>query len=148
MSGVRVRVAQTSDLVALLRLYVQLSADNGSTTVEDARTGFAAILADPRLHLLVADRDGRPVGTATLVIVPNLTHSGAPWAQLENMVVDEAERGSGTGRLLIEECTRIAWATGCYKVQLQSAGHREGAHRFYERMGFEASSVGFRLYRD
>jgi GNAT superfamily N-acetyltransferase len=86
-------------------------------------------------------------GTATLVVVPNLTHNAQPWAQLENMVVDEAVRGSGVGRAILRHCLQSAWAAGCYKVQLQSDNARSGAHAFYEREGFVASSRGYRLYR-
>ncbi|MGH2607748.1 MAG: GNAT family N-acetyltransferase [Tepidiformaceae bacterium] len=142
-----VRDAHEGDLEALLALYVQLSAGNASTTVEAARPGLQALLADERVRLLVAEDEGRVVGTATLVVVPNLTHDGQPWAQVENVVVEDSLRGTGVGRLVMDECVRLAWAAGCYKVQLQSADHREGAHRFYEGMGFKASSLGFRLYR-
>ena len=143
-----VRSAVEGDLEALLALYVQLSAGNASTTVEAAPPGLRAMLADERIHVLVIEGDGGVVGTATVVIVPNLTHDGQPWAQVENVVVDESVRGTWAGRMLMAECVRLAWEAGCYKVQLQSADHREGAHRFYERLGFEASSVGFRLYRE
>jgi GNAT superfamily N-acetyltransferase len=144
-----VRAAREDDLEALLRLYVQLSAGNASTRVEAARRGLVAMLADERMRLLVAeDEAGRVIGTATVVVVPNLTHDARPWAQVENVVVDEAARGTGVGKALMDECVRIAWEAGCYKVQLQSADHRQGAHRFYEGLGFEASSVGFRLYRE
>lgn len=88
------------------------------------------------------------MGTVTLVIVPNLTHNARPWAQIENMVVDESLRGSGAGRQLIAECVRLAREANCYKVQLQSAEGRESAHRFYAHLGFVDSSAGFRLYLD
>jgi GNAT superfamily N-acetyltransferase len=142
-----IREAVEADLAPLLALYVQLSADNASTTAVAARPGLAAMLADDRVHLLVAEDNGGVVATATVVIVPNLTHNGQPWAQVENVVVDESVRGTGVGRAIMDECVRRAWEAGCYKVQLQSADHREGAHRFYEGLGFRASSVGFRLYR-
>lgn len=100
------------------------------------------------MALLVSEIDGRVVGTVTLVIVPNLTHDSKPWAQVENMVVDESQRGTGAGRQLMDECVRLAREAGCYKVQLQSAEGRSGAHRFYERLGFTDSSAGFRLYLD
>ncbi len=148
-ASVVIREAVEGDLEALLALYVQLSAGNASTTVEAARPGLRSMLADERVRLLVVEgTHGRVVATATVVIVPNLTHDGQPWAQVENVVVDESVRGTGAGRLVMDECVRLAWEAGCYKVQLQSADHREGAHRFYEGMRFRASSLGFRLYRE
>jgi GNAT superfamily N-acetyltransferase len=45
----------------------------------------------------------------------------------------------------------MAWAVeesrrrGCQLVQLTSDKARPGAHRFYERLGFTASHIGFKL---
>ena len=137
------------DLDALLRLYEQLSPGSPTAEIATAALALEAMLATPTVTLLVAD-DGHVTGTVTLVIVPNLTHGAKPWAQLENMVIDASVRGSGAGRLLIEECLRLAREAGCYKVQLQSGNQRRSlendAHGFYEHLGFAASSVGFRYY--
>jgi GNAT superfamily N-acetyltransferase len=147
---VNVRRASTGDLDALLRLYEQLSAGNESTMAAAAAPALETILAAPGMSLLVAESDGGVVGTVTLVIVPNLTHNAQPWAQVENMVTDGSVRGLGAGRLLIEECLRLAQEAGCYKVQLQSANTRatpdNDAHGFYRHLGFEPSSTGFRYY--
>jgi GNAT superfamily N-acetyltransferase len=151
-AAVTIRSAVDADLERLLELYVQLSPANAETTFDSARPALAEVIEAPHIYLLVAEAEGHVVGTVTLVLVPNLTHNGAPWAQVENMVVDESLRGSGIGRALIDECLRIAKEHGCYKVQLQSGNQRrEGpndAHAFYRRLGFEPSSVGFRLYFD
>jgi GNAT superfamily N-acetyltransferase len=146
MSSVEVRVAQPEDLDALLALYVQLSPGNAATTRAAAEAAFRSIADLSSVSVFVADVDGQVKGTATLVVVPNLTHNAQPWAQLENMVVDEALRGSGVGRAILRHCLQAAWAAGCYKVQLQSDNARSGAHAFYEREGFVASSRGYRLY--
>ena len=143
-----VRPAEPRDLEALLDLYAQLSPGNAGADREDARRALADLIAAAHVSLTVAESGGRVIGTVTLVVVPNLTHGAAPWAQLENMVVDEEHRGSGAGQALLRTARDEAWARGCYKVQLQSANEREGAHRFYARFGFMPSSVGFRLYRD
>ncbi|MBI2765345.1 MAG: GNAT family N-acetyltransferase [Chloroflexi bacterium] len=142
-----IRPATPGDLDALLRLYVQLSAGNAATDPARTANAFAAMLRTPNLHLLVATVGELVVGTVTVVIVPNLTHNATPWAQLENMVVDETRRGKGVGQQLLRAAVDLAWEAGCYKVQLQSANEREDAHRFYAAFGFAPSSVGFRLYR-
>jgi GNAT superfamily N-acetyltransferase len=147
MPGVAVRLATPEDLDALLHLYVELSAANADVAREEADRVLRDMLAAPGLSLFVAVEHGDVVGTATLVVVPNLTHGARPWAQLENMVVAERLRRSGVGQALLRYCIDAAWAAGCYKVQLQSDNKREGAHRFYEREGFVASSRGYRLYR-
>ncbi len=147
-----IRRASEGDLDALLRLYTQLSPGNADTTSDEAEPALAALLVLPQAHLLVAEAEGRIVGTVTLVIVPNLTHQARPWAQIENMVTDESLRSTGAGRRLMEECLRLAREANCYKVQLQSGNQRRSrendAHGFYEHLGFAASSAGFRLYLD
>lgn len=151
MSGetFEVRQAVPGDIDGLLALYIQLSPENAGPVRDRAalELAMADILAAPFMYLLVAAGGDGLVGTLTLVIVPNLTHGGRPWAQIENMVVEESLRGTGVGRQMLEDAVRMAWGAGCYKVQLQSANARVDAHRFYERLGFVPSSVGFRLYR-
>jgi GNAT superfamily N-acetyltransferase len=147
MSEVRVRLATTADLDALLSLYVQLSPGNAAADRNMAARALEGILGREGVSLFVADLNGRVVGTATLVVVPNLTHNSQPWAQLENMVVADSQRSTGVGAAILRHAIGAAWDAGCYKVQLQSDNAREGAHRFYEREGFAATSRGYRLYR-
>jgi GNAT superfamily N-acetyltransferase len=143
-----VRPAVTTDLDALLELYVQLSPGNAAIDRGSAAQGLARMLAHPGVSLLVAEIDGRVAGTVTLVLVPNLTHDARPWIQLENMVVDQSIRRGGVGRALISAAEQLAARTNAYKIQLQSADHRRGAHAFYQAAGFVPSSLGFRRYFD
>ena len=94
--AVVVRDAAADDLSDLLRLYQQLAQDRGSALpvgADDATPLLAAIATQPGRHLLVAEVGGKIVGTADLLMVPNLTHSGAPWAVVENVVVDKGVPG-------------------------------------------------------
>ena len=144
--AVNVRRAAPGDLDLLVSLYAQLSPGNAATDRERAAAGLRQMLARSDISLLVAEIDGRPAGTVTLIVVPNVTHGARPWIQLENMVVDQSIRRGGVGRGLIDAAVALARETNAYKIQLQSAAHRREAHAFYESMGFEASSVGFRRY--
>jgi ribosomal protein S18 acetylase RimI-like enzyme len=92
--------------------------------------------------------DGDVVGTADLVVVPNLTHRGEPWAVLENVIVTSSHQRMGVGSALLEHLIDVARAARCCKIQLLSGKHRTWAHEFYESMGFEAVAEGFKLYFD
>ena len=147
--GVVVRDAAADDLSDLLRLCQQLAQDRGSALpvgADDATPLLAAIATQPGRHLLVAEVGGKIVGTADLLMVPNLTHSGAPWAVVENVVVDKEVRRRGVGRALIDDLIRRCATAGCYKVQLLSNKSRTDAHEFYRSVGFEAVAEGFRMY--
>jgi GNAT superfamily N-acetyltransferase len=145
-----IRRATKSDVPRLIEMYQQLSLDNpredlGPPLPSGYAETFRMIDADPKQHVLVADLDGRVVGSLVLIIVPNLSHQGTPWAEIENMVVDETVRGRRIGESLVQRAIHIARDAGCYKLTLTSNMRRTEAHRFYERMGFETTHRAFRM---
>jgi GNAT superfamily N-acetyltransferase len=80
------------------------------------------------------DREGRIVGTTTLVTFPLATGIRA-W--IHDVVVDEQVRGQGIGLALTEAALKEADALGAWTVDLTTRPWREDANRLYERMGFE-----------
>jgi GNAT superfamily N-acetyltransferase len=143
---ISVRDAGPDDTASLLQLLAQIHADAEPPDPERSHRALVRILGREDHSLLLAEDDGAPVGSVHVVVVLNLTHDGAPWAIIENLIVDERSRRRGVGRALIEEVVRRARARGCYKIQFLSAAHRFGAHAFYESLGFEASARGYRQY--
>jgi len=145
LNTVEVRPARSSDLSEVLRLLAQLHPEDAPPDPDQAARALAAILSRDGHALLVAESGSAIAGTLHLVISPNLTHDGSPWAIVENVVVDEAERGGGIGRTLMQEAERRAREAGCYKVQLMSAEDR-GVGAFYESLGFKRRARGYRKY--
>jgi GNAT superfamily N-acetyltransferase len=146
---VLVRPAGPADLAALLGLYDELAEDRPESLPadrEDAGRLLAAISTREGRALLVAVVGGLTVGTADLLVSPNLTHGGRPWAIVENVVVAAGARRQGVGRALIEDVVRRCESAGCYKIQLLSRRHRHAAHSFYESVGFRVTAEGFRRY--
>ncbi|MEU2333075.1 GNAT family N-acetyltransferase [Streptomyces sp. NPDC006654] len=101
--------------------------------------------ADPNQQLVVAVREGRVVGTLQLTVIPGLSRRGATRSIIEGVRVHADERGSGLGTRFIEWAIDESRRQGCRLVQLTSDSSRTDAHRFYERLGFTASHVGFKL---
>ena len=115
---------------ALARLVPQLSASAKPLTLDQ----LAAMLASDAVTLLVArDETGAIVGTLTLVLFPIPTGVRA-W--IEDVIVDEAARGSGVGEALTEKALSLARAAGARTVDLTSRPSRAAANRLYERLGF------------
>ncbi|MDR3081229.1 MAG: GNAT family N-acetyltransferase [Streptomyces sp.] len=108
-------------------------------------SALARLSGDPNQHLMVAVREGRIVGTLHLTIIPGLSRKGATRSLIEAVRVHADERGSGLGTQLIEWAVDESRRQGCQLVQLTSDATRTDAHRFYERLGFKASHVGFKL---
>ncbi|MGW7448432.1 N-acetyltransferase family protein [Kitasatospora sp. NPDC054795] len=109
------------------------------------RAAFARLDGDPHQHLVVADRAGRTVGTLQLTVVPGLSRAGATRTIIEGVRIHAEERGSGLGTDLIRWAVDRSRELGADLVQLTSDATRTDAHRFYERLGFTASHIGFKL---
>jgi L-amino acid N-acyltransferase YncA len=147
-----IRAATEGDIPRILKLYEELvtstsQAETGRTpSLDDYRHIYEQVRAMPGHELIVAEENGEVIGTMVLLIVPNLSHSGLPWAVVENVVTDRRFQRQGIGRLMMEYAINRAREAGCYKLQLSSSKTRQEAHRFYESLGFEASAHGFRRY--
>jgi GNAT superfamily N-acetyltransferase len=78
--------------------------------------------------------------------LPGLARGGGTRMQVEAVRVAEATRGNGLGTAMLQWAVDEARSQGAALVQLTSDARREDAHRFYERLGFAASHVGFKLF--
>ena len=92
------------------------------------------IVESPTSELWVAKEEGKIVGITTLTLAARL--SGVS-ARLEDVVVDEAERGKGIGRSLCEKVIERAKARGARSVSLTTRPERVAAHKLYEKLGFK-----------
>ncbi|MFD9692795.1 GNAT family N-acetyltransferase [Kitasatospora sp. NPDC059146] len=108
------------------------------------RTAYTRIDRDPHQHLVVAERAGRVVGTLQLTVIPGLSRAGTTRTIIEGVRIHADERGSGLGTELIEWAVERSRELGADLVQLTSDATRTDAHRFYERLGFTASHLGFK----
>lgn len=145
------RRAQARDVPALVDLLAadQLGATrDGVRTAEDLaayQRAFGAIDSDPAHLLLVAEAGSDIVATLQLSFLPGLARRGALRAQIEAVRVRDDYRGRGLGEALMNWAIAEARRRGCALVQLTSDKSRQGAHRFYKRLGFVASHEGMKL---
>lgn len=86
--------------------------------------------------LIAALIDNNMVGFCSLTIKNNLWQVGN-LGHIDELIVDEKHRGKGIGKSLLSQIIIIAKENGCRQIELDSAFHREKAHRFYENLGFE-----------
>jgi len=146
-----IRPAVEADLPAIVPL---LAADPISGRRDDPSLpldpgyglAFAAIATLPHSHLAVAEDGGEVVGVLQLTFIPGLIRKGAWRAYLEGVFVRADRRGQGIGARMIAWAAEEARARGdCPFLQLTSNKDRLDAHRFYERLGFQRTSEGFKL---
>ncbi|MEU2788582.1 GNAT family N-acetyltransferase [Streptomyces sp. NPDC007100] len=148
MSEFEIRPASEDDIPAIVAMLADDALGATRESPDDLApylTAYKLLDADPNQHLVVAARAGRPVATLQLTVIPGLSRRGSSRAIIEAVRVHSDERGSGLGTQLIEWAIDRSRTLGCALVQLTSDTTRIDAHRFYERLGFEASHLGFKL---
>ncbi|MFF7286451.1 GNAT family N-acetyltransferase [Streptomyces griseorubiginosus] len=148
MGDLEIRPATADDVPAIVAMLADDPLGAERESPGDLTPYLAALerlTSDPNQHLVVATREGRVVGTLQLTVVPGLSRRGATRSIIEGVRVHADERGSGLGTLLIEWAIEESRRHDCRLVQLTSDNTRTDAHRFYERLGFTASHVGFKL---
>lgn len=148
---VRLRRATLGDLDAILALLADdaVSAARGDRGRPEDRPAyeraFGSIDRDPAQLLLVAESDADGViGTMQLSLLPGLARRGAMRLQIEAVRVRSDRRSGGIGGRMIRWAMEVAPTMGAALVQLTSDASRVDAHRFYERLGFTASHIGFK----
>ena len=90
-----IRKAKEKDLRGVLTLYTQLGNNPFPQNLEEVLPVWHQILAQPGHFVVVAETEGKLVGSCVCQIIPNLTHGMRPYAVIENVVTDEAFRRQG-----------------------------------------------------
>ena len=132
-----IRLATIKDIPRILELYKELTITTSNMestknpSLEDYQKTLNKINSIPGYELLVAeDKDGI-LGSAVLLIMPNLAHQATHWALVENLIIDQKQQRRNVGTKLIEYAINRAKDEGCYKLMLNSNKRRQGAHKFY-----------------
>ncbi|ALV50937.1 GNAT family N-acetyltransferase [Streptomyces althioticus] len=148
MEDLEIRPATTDDVPAIVAMLADDPLGAQRESPDDLApylTAMERLRTDPNQHLVVAVREERVVGTLQLTIIPGLSRRGATRSVIEGVRIHADERGGGLGTRLIEWAIDASRREACQLVQLTTDNSRTDAHRFYERLGFTASHVGFKL---
>ncbi|HEY2867603.1 MAG TPA: GNAT family N-acetyltransferase [Pyrinomonadaceae bacterium] len=144
------REATIEDLPAIIRLLAddflgQQREDLSEPLNENYIKALREIEADPNNELIVAEVDGKVIGTLQLVVTPSLSYQGSKRSIVESVRVDSSLRGQGIGREMMLWAIERAKQRGCVSMHLTSHNDRTEAHRFYESLGFIKSHTGMKL---
>ncbi len=137
-----ISAAETVDdelVEAFARLIPQLS----SSSPPPGREQLVEMVANTSTVVFLARVDGVIQGSLTLAFYRIPTGLKA-W--IEDVVVDDAVRGSGVGAALNRAALAEAQRRGAKDVSLTSRPHREAANRLYLRLGFVARETNVYRY--
>ena len=149
MQTIAFRRASASDLPSIIAL---LADDPLGQTREDAAmppaaaytAAFEAIDRDQNQLLTVVTDGDRVIGTLQITFIPGLSRKGMWRGQIEGVRIAASHRGAGLGGRVFEWAIAACRSRGCGLVQLTTDRERPEAHRFYERLGFTASHLGYK----
>jgi GNAT superfamily N-acetyltransferase len=148
--AVEIRPAERDDVTAIVAMFAQdrLGGHGDSSDPADLPGYLAAfdrISASPNDNLFVAVRDGEVVGTFQTTLITSLTGKGSANLTIEAVHTRHDMRGHGIGQAMIEHAIEQGRSSGARLIQLMSNATRSDAHRFYSRLGFSQSHLGFKM---
>ena len=120
---------EASHYEAVCRLLGQLTTREIKFTVD----AYRKLIASPCSRLFLLLSDGKVAGMLTVGMYLSPTGSKA-W--IEDVVVDEACRGCGFGRVLVAHAIDYCKAEGIDTVYLTSNPRRVAANALYQSIGF------------
>lgn len=145
-----IRLAERGDVAAIAAMFAQDTLGGHGDSAEAADlplylAAFEQITASPRDALFVAVLSGEIVGTFQTTLITSMTGRGSTSLVIEAVHTRVDMRGKGIGEAMIRHAIEQGRARGVRLVQLMSNAARTDAHRFYSRLGFIQSHLGFKM---
>lgn len=153
METLTIRRAGAADIPALDKLLYQVHKVHSDLRPDLFRRGakkytdeeLSVILADDSTPVFVAERDGAVLGYAFCIhkqLVGDNNMTDIKTLYIDDLCVDECNRGGHTGRALYEYVLDYARSCGCYNVTLNVWAGNDGAMKFYQAVGLEVQKIG------
>jgi GNAT superfamily N-acetyltransferase len=137
VSSINIREANIGDTQQILDFILELAIYEKAEHEAKANSEHihATLFCEsPKVHALIAEIDGLAVGFAVYF------HNYSTWLgkhgiYLEDLYVSPTARGSGAGKTLLKELSKIAVANDCGRVEWSVLGWNTPAIDFYLAMG-------------
>jgi ribosomal protein S18 acetylase RimI-like enzyme len=115
---------------AVLSLLPQLASEADLPTKEY----FESILKSENIHFFIAELDNKQIVGMITIGTYRMLSGTKVW--IEDVVVDESQRGKGIGKELILHAIYYSGSLGAKSVGLTSRPFRTSANRLYQKLGF------------
>ncbi len=101
---------------------------------DHTKESFKKFLTQENLHQVGAFVNNELVGLASLFVIHKIEYSTG---MIEGVVVNEAYRGQGIGKKMMQALVKKAKELKLVHLDLTSNPTRVAANRFYRKLGFE-----------
>jgi len=130
--------SQVEQFLNVLATYSQEAGGGVKDISQQTQSDLPQLLNElPNRHVLVAVQEDRIVGVA-VCLGGFSTFKAMPVLNVHDLAVLPSHRGQGIGSTLLNAAEARARELGCCKMTLEVISTNEGAHRLYNRQGFDA----------
>lgn len=84
-------------------------------------------------HIVIAEKDNNIIGSGTLLIENKLTYGGCKMAHIENILINESNRGQKIGIQIINKLIELSEIHKCYRIDLICA---DDLIKYYKKINF------------
>ncbi|MBY0500742.1 MAG: GNAT family N-acetyltransferase [Alphaproteobacteria bacterium] len=151
LTNLSLRYAEEKDLFNIIGLFMEdkfgaLREELSEPLLPNYQQIFQSIREDKNQALMVVDDNGELIGTCHLTFLPSLSFKGSWRLNIENIHVAKRYQNQGVGTWMLQKAIALGKEKGCKLVQLTTNKKRFRAQAFYEKLGFEATHEGMKLY--
>jgi len=147
--SITIRDAVSSDAQTILDFIIELAIyekaqEEVKTDVEQTRKAIFG--KDSTVKALICEKDGEPIGYA-VYFYNYSTWLGKKGIYLEDLYINEKNRGLGAGKMMLRYLAKKAIDEDCGRVEWSCLHWNTPSREFYERLGAKAQNewVGYRL---
>ena len=145
------RKANINDVKAIVGLLIEDELGASRDHLEEQLdpkyiNAFKLIDGDPNQYLMVVEKGAEIIATCHLTLIPSLTFTGSTRMQIEAVRVSEKMRGNKIGEWMVDRAVEYARSNNVGIIQLTTNKKRPRAKNFYEKLGFDATHEGMKLY--
>jgi|SRR5271154_5168697 GNAT superfamily N-acetyltransferase len=136
------RAEHQDALVAMLDAYMRDPMEGGEPPSERVKRELVpGLRAHPACYILLAYRDGKPIGFA-ICFLGFSTFMARPLINIHDIFVDSSLRGTGIGGMMLERIEAKARELNCCRLTLEVREDNRVARGLYRKVGFDRVVVG------
>ncbi len=111
---------------------------------DEVKKVYQRVITDSHAFAFFLIEDDEYIGFCHGDYIDTFWMSGST-CYVSSIITEKEYRGKGYGIRLMDHARALAKERGCKAIILDSGFPRTGAHRFYEKYGFEKSCYGFEM---